>query len=152
MEEENKSDINIDDNIIENNNIELDNEEDDLEDDVNEIYENNIQSEEEDHNNKNIKEQSNNNVNDLNIDTNEENVKKEKNLMTKFPLAKIKNIIKMNPDIKLCVKTVYPILGKAVELLFEDLSIEAEKITKYNKRRKLNPEDLCKFMVFFIQI
>ena len=62
----------------------------------------------------------------------------------RMPIAKIKNIIKLNPDVKMCLKEVYPYLGKAVELLFEDLAFKAAQVAKFNKRRTMNPEDICK--------
>ena len=62
----------------------------------------------------------------------------------RFPIAKIKNIIKMNQDIKLCNKNVYSYLGKAVELLFHDIAFKSSYVTKFNKRRTMNPEDICK--------
>ncbi len=86
--------------------------------------------------------------NEVNADNQEEKNKNEgynkKTPFCRMPIAKIKNIIKLNPDVKMCLKEVYPYLGKAVEMLFEDLAIKAAQVAKFNKRRTMNPEDVCK--------
>ena len=143
MEEETNQNIEKNENF----NIEIEEEEDNVNEVEEEQEDINLDVDEEA---ENIDEEKLNNNENENQE-NKEEIKERKNLITKFPIAKIKNIIKMNSDVKLCMKNVYPVLGKAVELLFEDLASKAQPIAKFNKRRKLNPEDLCKllFYLFF---
>ena len=66
-----------------------------------------------------VEKNSENNQNEQNSikDGNEnEEIKKEKTSLMRYPLAKIKNIIKLDSDIKLCQKDVYTVIGKLTEL------------------------------------
>lgn len=63
--------------------------------------------------------------------------------LPRIPLAKVKNITKLDNDVRLCQKNVYVALAKASELLIKDLADKAKLITKYNKRRTMNAEDIC---------
>ena len=57
---------------------------------------------------------------------------------TRFPLAKIKNIMKMDDNVKLCQKNVYNLIGKATELFLQDLASNAYNITALNRRKTMN--------------
>ena len=87
----------------------------------------------------NIEEQNTlneNNNNELN------DTKKEKNSLIRFPLAKIKNIMKLDTDIKLCQKDAYIVIGKLTELFLQDLAQGAYNICKSCKRKTINLEDI----------
>ena len=78
-----------------------------------------------------------------NIENNEnEEIKKEKTSLMRYPLAKIKNIIKLDSDIKLCQKDVYTVIGKLTELFLQDLAQGAYNICKSCKRKTINLEDI----------
>ena len=84
-----------------------------------------------------------------NSDNNEAKTKQKP--FCRLPIAKIKNLVKMHQDAKTVLKDVYPYLGKAVELLFEDLGMKAAHIAKFNKRRTVNPEDICMCCCYYIK-
>ena len=65
----------------------------------------------------------------------------------RIPKGKVKNIIKLNESIKLMNKDAYIFMAKATELLLQDLALQAEKVTKFNKRRTMNQEDICKIII-----
>jgi len=93
----------------------------------------------------NIEKNSENNQIEQNSikDTNEnEDTKKEKTSLIRYPLAKIKNIIKLDSDIKLCQKDVYTVIGKLTELFLQDLAQGAYNICKSCKRKTINLEDI----------
>ena len=71
-----------------------------------------------------------------------EEIKKEKTSLMRYPLAKIKNIIKLDSDIKLCQKDVYTVIGKLTELFLQDLAQGAYNICKSCKRKTINLEDI----------
>ena len=79
-----------------------------------------------------------------NLNNQSEGVSEENEIefKSRFPLNKIKNIMKMNDEVKLVSKHIGHYLGKAVELMLEDLAQKSLLITKSNKRRILNPEDI----------
>lgn len=129
IEDINDNNIYNNDDEIEKNDIKIEN----ISQDDNNVSENN--------------EENNNENNDIEDKENNDKSYQEKRTFTRFPIAKIKNIIKMNPDVKLCVKELYPLLGKATELLFNDLAINTSQIAKFHKRRTLNPEDVCKYII-----
>ena len=93
----------------------------------------------------NVEKNSENNQNEQNsikdINENEE-IKKEKTSLMRYPLAKIKNIIKLDSDIKLCQKDVYTVIGKLTELFLQDLAQGAYNICKSCKRKTINLEDI----------
>lgn len=68
--------------------------------------------------------------------------KKERNSLIRLPLAKIKNIMKLDNDIKLCQKNAYLIIGKLTELFLSEIASESEKICKLSKRKTINLEDI----------
>jgi DNA polymerase epsilon subunit 4 len=92
-----------------------------------------------------VEKNSENNQNEQNSikDGNEnEEIKKEKTSLMRYPLAKIKNIIKLDSDIKLCQKDVYTVIGKLTELFLQDLAQGAYNICKSCKRKTINLEDI----------
>jgi DNA polymerase epsilon subunit 4 len=60
----------------------------------------------------------------------------------RFPLAKIKNIMKLDEDINLCQKNAYFVMGRLTELFLQELARNALSVTKINKRKTMNLEDL----------
>jgi len=60
-----------------------------------------------------------------------------------MPLAKIKNITKLDPDIKLCQKKAYLVIGRLTELFIQQLARESVAVAKIKKRKTLNIEDMC---------
>ena len=79
--------------------------------------------------------------NSINENINDES-KKEKTSFIRFPLAKIKNIIKLDSDIKLCQKDAYAVIGKLTELFLQDLAQGAYSVCKSCKRKTINLEDI----------
>ena len=79
--------------------------------------------------------------NSINENINDES-KKEKTSFIRFPLAKIKNIIKLDSDIKLCQKDTYTVIGKLTELFLQDLAQGAYSVCKSCKRKTINLEDI----------
>ena len=71
-----------------------------------------------------------------------EEIKKEKTSLMRYPLAKIKNIIKLDSDIKLCQKDVYTVIGKLTELFLQDLAQGSYNVCKSCKRKTINLEDI----------
>ena len=111
---------------------------------INNNIENN-QTEEMALNEMNIEKNSENNQIEQNSikDINEnEDTKKEKTSLIRYPLAKIKNIIKLDSDIKLCQKDVYTVIGKLTELFLQDLAQGAYNVCKSCKRKTINLEDI----------
>ena len=72
----------------------------------------------------------------------EKNHKKEKNTLMRFPLAKIKNIMKLDDDIKLCQKNAYYVIGKLTELFLKELARNSYLVCKNQKRKTINIEDI----------
>ena len=111
---------------------------------INDNIENN-ENEEMALNEMNIEKNSENNQIEQNSikDINEnEDTKKEKTSLIRYPLAKIKNIIKLDSDIKLCQKDVYTVIGKLTELFLQDLAQGAYNVCKSCKRKTINLEDI----------
>ena len=79
--------------------------------------------------------------NSQNENINEES-KKKKASFIRYPLAKIKNIIKLDSDIKLCQKDSYTVIGKLTELFLQDLAQSAYSVCKSCKRKTINLEDI----------
>ena len=79
--------------------------------------------------------------NSINENINDES-KREKTSFIRFPLAKIKNIIKLDSDIKLCQKDTYTVIGKLTELFLQDLAQGAYAVCKSCKRKTINLEDI----------
>ena len=103
-----------------------------------------IEKIEENNNNNNNNENNNNNNenNNENENNNNNKNKKEKNSLIRFPLAKIKNIMKLDNDIKLCQKNAYLVIGKLTELFLQEIANNAHKICKNSKRKTINLEDI----------
>lgn len=68
--------------------------------------------------------------------------KKEKNNLIRLPFAKVKNIIKMDNDIKIGQKNGYFVLGKLTELFLQDLAENAYAICKNSKRKTISLDDI----------
>jgi DNA polymerase epsilon subunit 4 len=81
-------------------------------------------------------------INNENESIQEENENKKEKLSTRFPLAKIKNIMKLDNDIKLCQKDVYSVLGKVTEMFLQELAQGAYAVCKSCKRKTINLEDI----------
>jgi histone H3/H4 len=62
----------------------------------------------------------------------------------RFPMAKVKKIMKLNPNIGVCQKNSYIVIGKLAELFLQELSRNAASVAKINKRKTMNIEDICK--------
>jgi len=71
--------------------------------------------------------------------------KKSKCSLTRLPLAKIKNIIKLDENVKLCQKNVYEMIGCITEHFLKELSKNSQRVTQINKRKTLNLEDICNY-------
>ena len=111
---------------------------------INNNIENN-QTEEMEINEMNIEKNSENNQNEQNSikDGNEnEEIKKEKTSLMRYPLAKIKNIMKLDNDIKLCQKDAYTVIGKLTEMFLQELARDAYAVCKSCKRKTINLEDI----------
>ena len=93
---------------------------------------------EQEQNGNNLEDQKNNE----NESIQEENENKKEKLSTRFPLAKIKNIMKLDNDIKLCQKDVYTVLGKVTEMFLQELAQGAYAVCKSCKRKTINLEDI----------
>ena len=144
MEKENeppKNDIEkLDDN---NNNLkqEVKNEKLNEKMDIDEINTENNKDDNKINENENIENEKDNNNNNIEI-KDEKNHKKEKNSLMRFPLAKIKNIIKLDDDIKLCQKNAYFVIGKLTELFLQELAKNSYLVCKNQKRKTINIEDI----------
>ena len=68
--------------------------------------------------------------------------KREKNSLIRYPLAKIKNIMKLDSDIKLCQKDAYAVIGKLTEMFLQELARDAYAVCKSCKRKTINLEDI----------
>ena len=96
----------------------------------------NIENEQQDNN---LEEQKNDITE--NIQEGNEN-KKERTSLIRYPLAKIKNIMKLDNDIKLCQKDAYLVLGKLTEMFLQELARDAYAVCKSCKRKTINLEDI----------
>ena len=92
--------------------------------------------------NKSEKENIQEEQNTQNDNNENDETKKEKTPLIRYPLAKIKNIIKLDSDIKLCQKDAYTVIGKLTELFLQDLAQGAYNICKSCKRKTINLEDI----------
>jgi histone H3/H4 len=68
----------------------------------------------------------------------------ERGGLIRFPMAKIKKIMKLNPGIGICQKNSYIVIGKLAELFIQELARNAASVAKINKRKTMNIEDICK--------
>lgn len=71
-----------------------------------------------------------------------ESHKKEKNNLMRLPLSKIKNIMKLDSDIKLCQKNSYFVIGKLTELFLQEIAKNAHIVCKNGKRKTINLDDI----------
>ena len=85
-------------------------------------------------------EEQKNDINE-NIQEGNEN-KKERTSLIRYPLAKIKNIMKLDNDIKLCQKDAYTVIGKLTEMFLQELARDAYAVCKSCKRKTINLEDI----------
>lgn len=81
------------------------------------------------------------NVNDDN--DNDGVVKKERTVLTRLPIAKVKNIFKLDWDNKLCQKNSYVVIAKMTELFLNELAKNVHAICKRSKRKTMNIEDIA---------
>jgi DNA polymerase epsilon subunit 4 len=92
------------------------------------------------------KEPSENNIEEEKKNTesaqNENENKKERTSLIRFPLAKIKNIMKLDNDIKLCQKDAYTVIGKMTEMFLQELARGAYAVCKSCRRKTINLEDI----------
>ena len=109
--------------------------------DIDEINTENNKDDNKINENENIENEKDNNNNNIEI-KDEKNHKKEKNSLMRFPLAKIKNIIKLDDDIKLCQKNAYFVIGKLTELFLQELAKNSYLVCKNQKRKTINIEDI----------
>ena len=140
-EEASNSNPEVDNNIKEEKIILNDN---DVQQINNNIDDNNINDKEMALNKMDIesnKEKNQEEQNSINENINDES-KKEKTAFIRYPLAKIKNIIKLDSDIKLCQKDAYTVIGKLTELFLQDLAQGAYSVCKSCKRKTINLEDI----------
>ena len=142
MEKENEppiNDIEKKDNINNNLKQEVKNEKLNEKMDIDEINtDNNIENNNKINENEKIEKDNNNNIEIKD----EKNHKKEKNSLMRFPLAKIKNIMKLDDDIKLCQKNAYFVIGKLTELFLQELAKNSYLVCKNQKRKTINIEDI----------
>jgi DNA polymerase epsilon subunit 4 len=75
--------------------------------------------------------------------SNQHSHKKEKSGFTRLPISKIKNLMKMDPDIKLCQKNAYIVISKLTELFLQELSKNAHSVAKLSRRKTMNLEDIA---------
>lgn len=68
--------------------------------------------------------------------------KKDKISLIKYPISKIKNIMKLDNEIKLCQKEVYSVIGKLTEIFLQELAQNAYAVCKSCKRKTINLEDI----------
>ena len=87
----------------------------------------------------NIEEEKNNGSENI---QEENDNKKERVSLIRYPLAKIKNIMKLDNDIKLCQKDVYSVIGKVTEMFLQELARGAYAVCKSCKRKTINLEDI----------
>ncbi|XP_044743571.1 DNA polymerase epsilon subunit 4 [Chrysoperla carnea] len=62
--------------------------------------------------------------------------------LTKLPLARIKNIMKMDPDLNLTSQEAVFLVAKATELFIGSLARETFAITSKNKKKTMQRKDL----------
>lgn len=72
----------------------------------------------------------------------EEPQKKERNSLIRLPLAKIKNIIKLDDDTKKVQKNAYVVIGKLTEIFLRGLALDAQKETKSAGRKMMSLYDI----------
>jgi DNA polymerase epsilon subunit 4 len=87
------------------------------------------------------KEKNQEEQNSINENINDES-KKEKTAFIRYPLAKIKNIMKLDNDIKLCQKDAYTVIGKMTEMFLQELARGAYAVCKSCRRKTINLEDI----------
>ena len=77
-------------------------------------------------------------------DVNEEYaVKKERTALTRLPVAKVKNIFKLDWDNKLGQKNSYVVIAKMTELFLNELAKSVHAVCKRAKRKTMNIEDIA---------
>lgn len=62
----------------------------------------------------------------------------------RLPLAKVKKIMKLDPDVGKIQKNAYFVIGRLTELFLQEIANNATRVAKINKRKTLNIEDICK--------
>ena len=59
-----------------------------------------------------------------------------------FPLARIRKIVKLDPEVSVVNRDALLYITKAAELFLEKLGVEAVRVANVQNRRKLLPEDI----------
>jgi histone H3/H4 len=99
---------------------------------------------EENINEDNIAYDANEDVNkDPNASAKKESHKKERSGFTRLPISKIKYLMKLDGDVKLCQKNAYVVLAKMTELFLQELAKNSHSVAKLNRRKTMNLEDIA---------
>ena len=64
--------------------------------------------------------------------------------MYRFPLGKIKNMMKMDPDVNMVNKDAIFLVTKSLEMFVENLAIEAYSYTVNAKKKTISRQDVEK--------
>ena len=124
--------------IPEDNNIQKDENQQNISDKNNEEMAVNKMDIDKEPSENNLEEENKNNESEQNENEN----KKERTSLIRFPLAKIKNIMKLDNDIKLCQKDAYTVIGKMTEMFLQELARGAYAVCKSCRRKTINLEDI----------
>ena len=62
----------------------------------------------------------------------------------RFPLGRVKNIMKMDPDVKLVSQETVFLVTRAIELFVESLAIESYSYTANAKKKTISKQDVEK--------
>ena len=62
----------------------------------------------------------------------------------RFPLGRVKNIMKMDPDVKLVSQETVFLVTRAIELFVESLAIESYSYTANAKKKTILKQDVVK--------
>ncbi|CAN8010269.1 unnamed protein product [Ixodes pacificus] len=62
--------------------------------------------------------------------------------LTQFPLARVKNIMKLDPDVTLASQEAVFLVAKATELFVATLAKEAYTFTRHSKKKTMQKKDI----------
>ena len=65
-------------------------------------------------------------------------------IKVQFPLGRVKNIMKMDPDVNLASKDAVFMVTKSLEMFVENLAIEAYSYTSQTKKKTVSRQDVEK--------